>query len=337
MFVKRPGVGGRATYAIVGNDGKSVKDERLDQINRDLRLGMPRDLLEARVKQLLRFLTPQKDSPLIVAANLKLVADCQLAKLRRKPMLIDPYTSERALTRVAEFFGTLAIGEASEEDLVKKLYELKDLGRRYQLVKGLNEILRFLGRKPLYNAQPPRPEEIVFISIAHFKANAPKIEDRGVQAYLGALFATGCRLGELPVAILSETEARVLSQMDRGGVKRATKNKKGRTAPVLPELASYVTAFKALGEAWALQLRLKGHRKLLDAARDHLGVRPHDLRHSYAVAWGQGGASTAEIARYIGDTVEVCERHYRNYCATPEEIALALAKYKRNKKLVGGR
>lgn len=325
MNVKRPRKD-RKSYALVDANGKTIKDPRIDAINADLRAGVAIDLLEARVRAVLDSYRP-KLTPILLS-NEQLVLERHAKKLQRKPDLVDPDNLKYRLLRAAEALGNTPIREASEDQIYAALAHIKDPAVRFEIRRGINELLIFAGRTfKLVNPRPVRPDEIEFIRIADFKEKAQKLQKHHA-AYLGALFATGCRFAELPVAKLSDREVHVKAQLKEGGALAPTKNKKSRTAPILPPLVEYVQAYRELDRNLRYAMCLTNHKRIYYACKKFLGIRIHDLRHSYAVEWGAKGCSTHEIARFVGDTEEVCERHYRNYCATPDEVARVLEKWK---------
>lgn len=265
--------------------------------------------------------------PLLEQSNKQLVERCHAYKLSRKPYLAKPNDLKQSLYRAASLIGDVPIREALEEDLLLALANVP-LKSRFDVVRAINELLIYAKRPfRLPNPRPPRPDEVSFITLEALIPHLPKFP-YPYDLVVASLFATGCRWGELPKAKIGETSAHISCQLDRQGTVRLTKNKKARTAPLIPPLISLTLAYRALGDEMRGTLRAKHQERVYRAVKSILGVRVHDLRHSYAVAWGSRGFSTAEIARYIGDTEEVCARHYRNYCATPDEINRAQDRWK---------
>jgi integrase len=325
MFIKKP-THGRASYALVGNDGKTVSDPRIDAVNADLRAGVARDLLDARMRAIRDSFKPPR-TPLS-ASNEKLVHELHRKKLQKKPDLANPDGLLKRLLRAAEYLGNVSVREATEEDIYAALSKIDSPARRYETRRAVNEMLKYCQRPfTLYNPVPDRPEEIAFIRIADFLTRSAKMR-ADYRTILGALFATGCRWAELPVAALGEGQVSVSRQLKPGPKLTRTKNKKSRTAPILPPLQKYVDEYRRLSREERYSACLSNHKRLYYACKKFLGVRLHDLRHSYCVEWGAKGCSTADLAQYIGDTEEVTERHYRNYCLTSDAIERALKRWK---------
>lgn len=324
MFIKRPNKY-RSTYSLIGKDGKTVNDPRIDAVNADLKNGTSQDLLEARMQKILESFRPPK-TPISIS-NEKLVHELHRKKLQRKPDLAKPDMLKQRLLRAASFLGNVSVREASEDDIYTALENVKDPAQRYEIRRGVNELLRYCKRPfLLFNPVPSRPDEIEFIRITDFLNKEKELGKYA--ACLGALFATGCRWAELPVAGLSEEVAHVTRQLKPGPRLAPTKNKKSRSAPILPPLKRFVEAYRRLTREERYSLCLKNHKRVYYACKKILGIRIHDLRHSYAVEWGTVGSSTAELARYIGDQASVTERHYRNYCLTSDEVQRALKRWK---------
>jgi integrase len=324
MFIKRPGKG-RKSYSIVGDDGKVVRDARIDAINKELGAGAPRDVLEARLKNILREFKPRPPQHDLLDLNEQLARKALARAVLRRSDMAYPKGRELRLLAAARFMSPLIIQDASEEALLTRLSQAPSPKRRFEYTARVNEMLGCIGRPALPNARPRKLEEPHYISIATFLAKAEQLEPE-YRAYLGALFATGCRMAELP-----EIKFKTL---DRADISRqwhtrrlsvwTTKNKKDRTAPTLPELRPFI---QLLPDKMRMRyLCTAGVRGMRSRCQKVLGCRIHDLRHSYCVALAEAGFSSHRIARYIGDTVDVVETYYRNWLATDEELLAALKK-----------
>ena len=325
MFIKKP-IGGRRTYALIGNDGKTLQDPRVEAVTADLAAGVSRDLLDARMRAIRdSFKAPR--TPLSIS-NEKLVHELHRKKLQKKPDLVDPDGLLKRLLRAAEYLGNVSVREASEEEIYSALSQIKSQARRYETRRAVNEMLKYC-RRPfsLYNPVPDRPDEIAFIRITDFLERTKNMR-KDYRTILGALFASGCRWSELPVAALGDGQVTVSRQLKPGPTLGPTKNKKSRAAPILPPLQRFVDEYRRMEREERYSACLSNHKRIYYACKKALGVRLHDLRHSYCVEWGAKGCSTADLAQYIGDTEEVTERHYRNYCLTSDAVTRALKRWK---------
>lgn len=323
MFIKRPG-NGRASYSLVGSDGKTLHDERVDNVNRDLRMGMSRDILEERMRVVLFSF---KRRPELDADNIKLANACHEYKVKRKGRhLSRPATAKQRLLRAAHAMGRTSLLVATEEVVVTQL-EHVPFRSRYQVIGAVNELLAFAKRGiTLFNPQPRKTDEIAFIRISQWEGAATLLVPHH-RAFLGALFATGCRIGELPRAVFRSQSAYVATQLLRDGKVGPTKNRTMRVAPLIMPLAQYVTQLQTYGQKEIDRIRLEEESDMRNALRLVFGITTHDLRHSYCVEHGAVGANVHELADYIGDTVSVCQRHYRPYCLQDEQVARAAARW----------
>lgn len=315
MFIKRPGKI-RRTYSIVGKDGLILHDPRIDLVNKDLRAGVPADELEARLRKILQEHRPA--SLPVSHTNYRLVADIVADKLRRKPFRVRPDLHRSALLRAAKVLGPRSIYTVSEEELLTSLAPYSPAAR-WHIARALNEMLSYLKRGwKLYNPPPPLPNEIAFVRVKDFFPLISPL-DPLTQCVLGSLLATGCRWSELPLAELGSHSVYVRLQLRTIEIKGPTKNGKHRRGPLLPPLSELVERYRKLSPRDKAQVW--GRREWYYKAWKRVsGMRIHDLRHSYAVELRSIGVETSAIAEYIGDTPEVCRRHYLNYCATDEEM-----------------
>jgi site-specific recombinase XerD len=53
----------------------------------------------------------------------------------------------------------------------------------------------------------------------------------------------------------------------------------------------------------------------------------HDLRHSYAIHLLAIGMTMEDVARSIGDTIEVCEEFYAGFSHTPLSVQTMAGRY----------
>lgn len=323
MFIKRPG-NGRKSYALIGTDGKTLYDERIDRVNHDLAQGVAIDLLERRMRDIRDSFRRCTD---LSIDNLKLAHACQEYKVKRKGKhLSRPEASRQRLLRAVDALGKCSLLAATEEEIIDTLVNVP-VRSRYHIVGAVNELLGYAKRSlRIFNPAPPRNDEIAFIRVLDWRgAMGGMPED--YRTFLGALFATGCRIGELPRARIDGRIASIGSQLLRAGETAPTKNKVRRVAPLLPMLGDHIVAFLGWDQAKRDRIRIEHEARMRKVLRATLNIRIHDLRHSYCVEHGAAGASVFELADFIGDTVQVCARHYRPYCIQDEQIARALARF----------
>lgn len=325
MYFKKPS-GIRKSYAVIDDNGKTLKDPRIDAINQALRDGVARDECEARLRALIASFKP-KNVLTLSHVNVRLARERYKAGMKRRPNRARPKDYERRLLRAAEAMGNVSLLEASQDEIEDALIRVQQPGTRYHVLGGVNELLAQAQRPfRLFNPPPVRIEEISFIRMNAFLSQIKQLPDQ-FQLVLGALFATGCRWGELPRAHITGNKADIKTQITRYGTIGPTKNKKARTAPILPPLNKFALTYAKLSPENKKHIRMNSYKQIRKACMETLGLRLHDLRHSYAVEWGAVGATLSDIAKYIGDTEEVCRRRYMNYLLEDDEIARAIARF----------
>lgn len=323
-FIKRPN-GQRKHYGLVGPNGKAVYDERVDAVNRDLDRGVARDILETRMREIRDSF--KRRMPLD-ADNLKLANACHNYKVIKKGKhLSRPEAAKGRLMQAVAAMASVSLLTATEEAILTQLATVPERSK-YHVRGAVNELLAYAKRSlRIFNPSPARPDEIVFVRINEFQA-AMKDVPPDYRDYLGALFATGCRMGELPRARLSGESAYIPAQLLRTGKTGPTKNRIKRVAPIIPPLRAYTERISQWAPEKLDMVRLENENDMRKALRGALDIKIHDLRHSYCVEHAAKGANVFELADYIGDTVEVCKRHYRPYCLQDEQVTKALLRWK---------
>lgn len=321
MFIKRPNQS-RKSYGLVGNDGKVVYDSRIDAVNKDLHSGSSKDILEQRMRIIRDAFKPTKIACSFY--NEQLAKACHTSKVKRKHDLVDVKSLENRLKRAVLALGEVSLKEATEGQILDAVSKERGSGRRYHIIGAINELLRFANRDLRLHNPSPRIGQVTFLSPEEFVKQINKDytskNDTPYKLYLTALFATGCRVGELPTAVFDEEGVYISQQLKEDGtIQPFTKNKQDRRAPILPIFDKEVKEFIKLGSEVIFNIRLHHHRKMLNI----LNARLHDLRHSYAIYLAKKNFSLPQIARYIGDTEAVAKKHYAQYCPSDEEISSA--------------
>jgi integrase len=330
MFIKRPGKD-RKSYAIVDDEGRTIKDPRIDQVNADRAAGLgSADLWEARLREVMGELRPKREpAPLYALSlvNAQLVERWHAIKvMMRDEPHADPENLKQRLLRGAGALGELSIQGASEDQILMALSKVKG-AKKHDIVRAVNELLKY-AKRGFSIPNPARERDIVFIRPAQFL----QLERGGdYKVVLGALFATGCRWAELPLATSKDGGISVRRQIRKDGSVGKTKNKRERLSPILPPLLTYWEEYSSWSEHNKRKMRFDLYNRAYGFCKRKLGVRLHDLRHSYAVEWLASGFSMSEVAKFIGDTEEACQRHYAPFTAQPDEIERAIARYKKHR------
>jgi hypothetical protein len=318
MYIKRPRAD-RRSYAIVGKDGKTIKDPRIDKINEDLHKGVARDLLELRLEEVLNSLKPKVIQVPLAHVNALLVEDCHRKKSRKRP-LADPQQMLSRLMSCARAVGNVSIAEATEDQLYEAIDYIKDPSRRFEVIRGINELLIFSKRPfTLFNIKVKKSKRVGYIELPNFQRKVLELKETE-QAVFGTLFAIGCRWGELPVARFFEKTAYITEQLDKKGVIRGRKNSSESAPPYVIELIKYINHYRNLPQEQKNDIRLNQYNRYYRLSKTMFGIRLHDFRHSYAIQKRKEGYLTSQIAKFIGDTEQACKDHYLNHGLTEEEI-----------------
>lgn len=333
-FIKRPGKV-RRSYALIGPDGKTIEDKRIDKVNEDLKRGMAGDLLEERMRLVkLEYQNKYKPPVLTAFGNLELANQVQAWKLKRKPYLRDPGSSLAALIRAVEACGMLSLYTASEEQLLGVVAREPDLFKQQYLKRDLNQLLRHAKRDfTLKVVKLKRVGVVRFLSLDAFLQRLTPVKNDIDRLYMKCLFATGCRYAELPCMQLLGSGIVVQEQINRKGQFAVTKNNRQREAPVIPELLPDVKIWVEQEMQEKIRIRLERYKFIYRASKDHLKMTVHDLRHCYAVRWRQHGFTPGQIAEFIGDTEDVCREHYLRFGGDSDAVKLAVAQYQAAQKV----
>jgi integrase len=110
------------------------------------------------------------------------------------------------------------------------------------------------------------------------------------------------------------------------------KNKKNRTVPLTATLHAFILDHKLHeGEGYILEpdkvREFKYRVNFRFPWNDHMkkcgfDYSPHDARHTFASLLAQKGVSIYKIASWIGDTLDVCMKHYAHLAPTDSAIKL---------------
>jgi integrase len=160
-----------------------------------------------------------------------------------------------------------------------------------------------------------------------------------VRALIEAATLTGARAGELVNATVSQFDARTQSMTFRTGKQRRGDHDGSRTVPLSP---AAVGLFKRLagdrapdarllvrddGAVWAhsdWDELVREAAKAADLpAAPRSGVCLYTLRHSFITEALTKGISTLEVARLVGTSVMMIEKHYGHLAAKAARLRLA--------------
>lgn len=240
----------------------------------------------------------------------------------RKKRIIDRRSSYYDLRRAIEAVGLLSLVAASEEELQGALEAHKwPDNKQRRVVSRLQPILKWLGRTDI-KLEKARPEKrlVRHLTTTEFTVVYKHLESPEIKALCALAITSGMRLGELFAINKVEGDPRyiqVLWQVDKEGKLRETKTREDRKAYLLPGGQEALKAWCEIDEPTRLRLRGMNLASIVKAAcvkafpadpNKHCVF--HDLRHSYAIELLSKGVPLSFVARSLGNSELVCEKHY---------------------------
>jgi integrase len=250
--------------------------------------------------------------------------------------LVDPETAKADLLRAVNAIGDLPLLSATKEQLQNAVDSKFRGNKQRRIIQKLTQILIYLGRADVkLRLAKPAISEVKYLTEAEFELVLNKIEDPLLKLLSRVCFHTGARMGEA-FDLNGTVNDRVLyiaTQIDKFGVRRATKNRKPRTTVIVEKAVPLILEWAQVKDQFTMKRTAisKAFRKACRAAfpnnRSKL-LKFHDLRHCYAIGLLNKGATVKEVADSIGDSAPVCERHYLGFIHTTSAL-------ERLKKLTG--
>ncbi len=237
--------------------------------------------------------------------------------------VIDPDSAYSDFRRAVEAVGDLPITSSSQDELQKALKPLKGNKHR-RVVARLNSILKWLKRE--IRLRPAKPDaDIVHFLDEHELAKIHNYMEPDLRVLAHVLFHTGARLGEAfaitPQSLRPDGSIWIDSQIDKKGIRRATKNRKPRKSYVLPGGDKWVDVWlKDCPEVKRTRTALAQSFRRICFKVLKRDLTLHDLRHSYAIYLIGRGISLSLVSQAIGDSILVCERYYSGFVISDEGI-----------------
>lgn len=238
--------------------------------------------------------------------------------------------------------------------------------RQRRWVSVANQILKFIFSRgiasPIGKLKMKKKTRSVVqhVSLEEMGKIIELVEDEKLKALYYTAFVTGCRLGELlrltpdrfteadgGLGFLLVQGQLVKQERAHEGdsaptnfrselkeVKKLKNQTDRRTALVLPEGRAYLKAWLSVPMEARILLRKSNYNAPLSKACKELfpdeevkQVSLHGLRHSYAIHLLRLGMSLEDVAKSIGDTLEVCEEFYAGFAHTPETVQSMADRY----------
>ena len=195
---------------------------------------------------------------------------------------------------------------------------LNDNYRKHaRMVSVLNSMLNWLGRTERLLPFKHTSWEITYLTEKELALVLPCLDSEIGRVACGLAFWTGLRLGELCAITNADMRGDFLMVRTQIGNKlnrRETKTRKGRRVLLQTQAIKWLEKWLEIPESERHRFRLqKPSGKLKAASMKALGrdnITFHSLRHSRAIYMISRGVSIELVAQNIGNTPQVCEKHY---------------------------
>lgn len=250
--------------------------------------------------------------------NLRVFKNYWTKEYRRKK-LEEPMTARLEFLYALKILEPLSLLSADILD-IQDHWDKKLVGNRHKKYGSrINQLLGSLNRSDkIILAKRVKPT-IKFVTYDELQTILSHVGDPVLCDLYLALFATGCRLGEIfPLEsrdlkddMFIYIEKQVTSKLVH---KPYTKNKINHDTLVIPKAKDGLKRWLKVKDK--LQFRKCCQNPLIEASRKAFPddrskwISPHKLRHSYVRHLADSGFSLDEIKNYIGDTLKTTEDTY---------------------------
>lgn len=305
----------------------TVNDDRIDGLNNLLAAHVITPS-EARKKGLLiaaEYRAKETPSQTLSNAN-EAILTRYWAKRGGLKDLKDPDAAYNRLWRALKALGDLDLSVATSEQLKDALSKkLPNRTTQRDAVAALRQLLKFIGRPDVYLPKPRRAANDVYhVSLKQFKELVETVEDETERLVLWCAMGTGARQGEIWGIEKTESQGKAVwieEQLTRTMSRQSTKREGKRWAYIIPEARPFVRQWIDLEDRD--KLRKRRWADIVAGACVRAEVEPitfHDLRHSYAIYLLQRGFSMEKVARWLGNSITVCEQYYTGYVGTLADL-----------------
>jgi integrase len=214
-----------------------------------------------------------------------------------------------------------------------------DLDKHNTVCGRINRIRKWLKLPLLVPARKER-KDVAYLTKAEVEKLIAKLPEPH-KTLAAVAFYTGLRRGEifaLEPSSLKRDTIDVHAQLHLvSGDMRLPKNGKKRKAFIIPGGEIWVKKWLKMKTATRLNPKTEEEENLYkpnlglsQMIRKHSGgKRFHDLRHSYAVYLISKGLSLDWVAQSLGNSRDVCERHYATHILQQDSIDLMRAALKK--------
>lgn len=346
--VKTPRQKGNASFSLIRDvvlNGKrsssKVSDSRIDSINNAYENGQrtfEQSLqLVREVKQdLLTVGRGKEDFVVHNSANRKLVEEYFRKRYAKKINIKESSKKSMKydLLRAVACLGDKSLYTATEDEIQMSTNALSPKQQR-RVVMRLRQLLVHIGRSDVDIVLKRMPDEPVrYLELFEVDTVIRECGDNRILACLIGIGAKcGLRLGEIYAldknSIKRDGTLFVNRQQHEDGTYDIPKHGKSRVAVVIDNGLDFVREWLAIPKCKRDEYRAGAKRipsntsalckRLFQDELKHLVF--HDTRHCYAIHWLSLGASLEQVAMSMGNSPEVCRKHYLGFILSDSSIA----------------
>ncbi len=283
--------------------------------------------------------------------NLKLLDKFWKKYVLTKRPHIDANTAFCEYRRAVEALGQLPLLTAPIPEMQRQIGRNLRGNSQRRVILRLRTILRFFKReedaKLLVLDHEDEPK-VAYLSRADYLLMRSRVKKHEHRVVLDCLVYMGMRTGELFASKKEDLIGQTLLvrwQISRNLEQRGTKNRKTRKTYVFDEGLTALTEWYALSEAaktklrnrqWSVVVKSACRRSFPIGGKDNppenrdKWLCAHDLRHCFAIWLLEENISLHNVARCIGDSVSVCEKHYTGFILTDDAMDKMVSSIKGN-------
>lgn len=344
FLVKRPGKGGRATFAIVRIDHlpgqkpvrKTLKTPEIAALNSNLKSKLL--TLEQANHQVDKVIVPElkrraglqeklSDESRILDANWKLFRkvwkeDYSLRRLRENSV-ISADVDFRAALKLVEPHSLMT---TDRETLQRHWDKVVSGNRSRKYGHYVNTLLKAAGRDFTLNVAEKVLNEVDYLTVDDFKTFQEHLFYVPAKLLADVLFGTGVRIGEafmFTERMLKPNRSIYVSQQMYENGKIGPPKNKPHTTVLLPQFEDSYREWCRLKDRALYRTKLD--RRIRAAAKEAFPdperqISPHDLRHSYAIHMLGMGLGLSDIAMLLGDNEQTVREHYIGFVMADQQI-----------------
>lgn len=285
-----------------------------------------RDVIKPQLEQMVNRASRAQTESTVMAANMRIFNAFWSDRYENNRRVIDRTRVRNQFLYALRKLEPLSLSGCEEKELQRHWDQVLTGTAHRRYGRAINTLLRFLGRPTKLILERNDDIAIEYITADELKKLTFHIIDPDLSDAVTTLFSTGVRTGELFALTrrnLKNTKALYVDQqIDRQGVRRATKNRRKHDTIVLDSGLEAILRWLDLDFERKMELRHSISHRLAEISEKILGRRitPHHLRHSYAILLLEKGVPLDRVAQLLGDTVEVTQKHYTGFVVTDHAI-----------------